>query len=82
VLDAAVAMVAGPVGEDGNQWVAAAGMRPGVGNGGKVGQQVRGFGLLELTRVAVSEVGQGGWDGDDRSAGTGVHPGHEAVETA
>jgi hypothetical protein len=33
---------------------------PWVGNGGKVGEQVWGFGLLELARVAV---GEGGWDG-------------------
>jgi hypothetical protein len=49
-------------GEDGNQWVAAAGTRPGVGNGGKVGQQVRGFGVLEFARVGMGEVGEGGWD--------------------
>jgi hypothetical protein len=33
-----------------------------VGDGGEVGQQVRGVGVLELERVGVGEVGQGGWE--------------------
>jgi hypothetical protein len=33
-----------------------------VGDGGKVGQQVWGLGVLELAAVGVDEVGEGGWD--------------------
>jgi hypothetical protein len=53
-----------------------------VGDAGQVGQQVWGFGVLELAAVGVDQLGKGGWDRDDRSAGTGVRPGHEGVETA
>jgi hypothetical protein len=49
-------------GQDGDQGVAAAASPPGVGDGGQVGQQVRGVGVGELARVGVGEVGQGGWD--------------------
>jgi hypothetical protein len=34
----------------------------GPGNGGKVGQQVEGFGVLEFVRVGMGEMGQSGWD--------------------
>jgi hypothetical protein len=37
--------------------VAAAGTCLGIGYGGKVGEQVRGFGLLEFARVGLREVG-------------------------
>jgi hypothetical protein len=48
--------------QDGDQPVAAATGGSRVGNGGKVGQQVGGVGVLEFARVGVAEVGQGGWD--------------------
>jgi hypothetical protein len=44
-------------GQDGDQGVAAATAGSRIGNGGQVGQQVRGLGVLELTRVGLSEVG-------------------------
>jgi hypothetical protein len=47
--------------QDGDQPVAAATGGSRVGDGGEVGQQVRGVAVLELTRVAMGEVGQGGW---------------------
>jgi hypothetical protein len=47
---------------DGDQRVAAATGRSRVGDGGEVGQQVRGVGVLELDRVGVGEGGEGGWD--------------------
>jgi hypothetical protein len=46
--------------QDGDQPVAPATGRSRVGDGGEVGQQVRGFTVLE--GVGVAEVGQGGWD--------------------
>jgi hypothetical protein len=46
--------------EDGHQWVAAPGAGSWVGDGGEVGEQVRGFGFLELARVGLGEVGEGG----------------------
>ncbi len=49
-------------GQDGDQWVAAATRGPGVGDGGQVGQQVRGFGVLELAGIGVGQLGQRGWD--------------------
>jgi hypothetical protein len=52
----------GGQGQDGDQGVAAATGRSRVGDGGQVGQQVRGVGVLKLARVGVGEVGQGGWD--------------------
>jgi hypothetical protein len=69
-------------GQDGDQSVAAATGRSRVGDGGEVGQQVRGIGVLKLARVGLGEGGQAAGIGDDGVAGTGVHPGHEAVETA
>jgi hypothetical protein len=54
----------GGQGEDGDQGVAAATSRSRVGDGGEVGQQVRGVGVLELARVGMGEVGEGGWDRD------------------
>jgi hypothetical protein len=42
---------------DGDQPVAAPTDRSRVGDGGKVGQQVRGVGALELDWVGVGEVG-------------------------
>ena len=59
--------------------MAAATGRSRVGDSGEVGQHVRGLGVLEFERVDRSESGEGG---DDGPAGTGVRPGHEAVETA
>jgi hypothetical protein len=52
----------GGQGEDGDQPVAAATGRSRIGDGGAVGQQVRGVGVLKLARVGLGEVGQGGWD--------------------
>jgi hypothetical protein len=49
-------------GQDGDQRVAAATDRSRVGDGGQVGEQVRGVGVLKLGRVGVGQVGQGGWD--------------------
>ena len=46
--------------QDGDQRVAPATGRSRVGDAGEVGQQVRGFTVLE--GVGVGEVGQGGWD--------------------
>jgi hypothetical protein len=48
--------------QDGDQPVAAAAGSSRIGIGGKVGQQVRGVGVLEWGRVGVGEVGQGGRD--------------------
>jgi hypothetical protein len=48
--------------QDGGQRVAAATGRPGVGDGGQVGQQMRGFGVLELAEIAVGKLGERGWD--------------------
>jgi hypothetical protein len=48
--------------KDGDQGVAAATGRSRIGDGGEVGQQVRGVGVLERTRVGRGEKGQGGWD--------------------
>src|SRR6266511_1816830 len=42
--------------------VAAATRGPGVGDGGQVGQQVRGFGGWEVGGIGVGELGQRGWD--------------------
>jgi hypothetical protein len=33
-----------------------------IGDGGQVGQQVGGVGVLVLERVGLGEVSQGGWD--------------------
>jgi hypothetical protein len=66
----------------GSQRVAAATGSSWVGDDGEVGQQVRGFSVLELAVVGGGEVGQGSWDRDDGLAGTGIRLGHEAVETA
>jgi hypothetical protein len=49
-------------GQDRQQRVAAATGGPGVGHGGQVGQQVRGFGLFELVGIGVGELGERGWD--------------------
>jgi hypothetical protein len=49
-------------GQDGDQPVAAATAGSWIGDGGEVGQQVRGFGVQELARVGLDKVGQGGWD--------------------
>jgi hypothetical protein len=49
-------------GQDGDQGVAAATGRSRIGNGGEVGQQLRGVGVLKLTLVGMGEVGEGGWD--------------------
>jgi hypothetical protein len=46
-------------GQDGDQGVAAATGRSRIGNGGEVGQQLRGVGVLELTLVGM---GEGDWD--------------------
>jgi hypothetical protein len=62
--------------------VAAATGRSRIGDGGQVGQQVRGFGVLKLAGLGVGEAGEGSWVGDDGVAGTGIRLGHEAVETA
>jgi hypothetical protein len=48
--------------QDGDQPVAAATGSSRVGNSSKVGQQVRGVGVLEWGRIGVGEMGQGGWD--------------------
>jgi hypothetical protein len=47
--------------QDAGQRVAAATGGSRVGDGGEIGRQVRGVAVLELTRVAMGEVGQGGW---------------------
>jgi hypothetical protein len=49
----------GGQGQDGDQAVAAATGTARVRDGGEVGQQVWGFGVLELTGLGV---GEGGWD--------------------
>jgi hypothetical protein len=48
--------------QDGDQRVAAPTGRSRIGNGGEVGQQVRGFSVLELAGTGVGEVGERGWD--------------------
>jgi hypothetical protein len=48
--------------QDRDQWVAAATGRSRVGDAGQVGQQVRGFGVLELAEIGVGELGERGWD--------------------
>ena len=48
--------------QDGDQRVAAATGSSRVGDAGQVGQQVWGFGVLELAAVGVDELGEGGWD--------------------
>jgi len=48
--------------QDGDKRVAAATGRSRVGDGGEVGQQVRGVAVLELTRVAMGGVVERGWD--------------------
>jgi hypothetical protein len=48
--------------QDGDQPVAAATGRSRVGDGGEVGLQLGGVGVLEWGRVNVGEVGQGGGD--------------------
>jgi hypothetical protein len=52
----------GGQGQDGDQPVAAATGRSRVGDGGQVGEQVRGVAVLELTRVGRGEMGQSGRD--------------------
>ena len=52
----------GRQGQDGDQRVAATTGSSRVGDGGKVGQQVWGFGVLELAAVGLDKVGEGGWD--------------------
>jgi hypothetical protein len=52
----------GRQGQDGDQRVPAATGRSRIGNGGEVGQQVRGFSVLELAGTCVGEVGERGWD--------------------
>jgi hypothetical protein len=42
--------------------VAAATAGSWIGDGGEVGQQVRGFGVQELARVGLDEVSHGDWD--------------------
>ena len=49
-------------GQDGDQGVAAATGSSRIGDGGEVGQQVRGVGVLELVRLGIGEAGKGGWD--------------------
>jgi hypothetical protein len=60
--------------------VAAATGRSRVGDAGEVGEQLRGFAVLEGS-AWVRWVRAAGVE-DDGSAGTGVRPGHEAVRTA
>jgi hypothetical protein len=48
--------------QDRHQWVAAATGRSRVGDASQVGQQVRGFGVLELAGSGVGELGERGWD--------------------
>jgi hypothetical protein len=47
-------------GQHGNQWVAAPTVTSRVADGGQVGQQVRGFGVLK--RGGVGELSESGWD--------------------
>jgi hypothetical protein len=47
-------------GQDGDQGVAAATGTSRVGNGSEVGQQARGFGVLELPGIGVGTLGEGG----------------------
>jgi hypothetical protein len=49
-------------GQDGDQGVAAATGRSRIGDGGQVGQQVRGCGVLKLAGLGVGEAGEGSWD--------------------
>jgi hypothetical protein len=49
-------------GQDGDQRVAAATGSSRVRDGGEVGQQVRGFGVVELAGFGVGELGERGWD--------------------
>ena len=55
-------------------------VRSRAGLGSEVGEQVRRFAVVE--ELGVGKLGEGGWDRDDGSAGTGVRPGHGAVVTA
>ena len=48
--------------QDRDQWVATATGSSRVGDAGQVGQQVRGFGVLELAGIGVGELGERGWD--------------------
>jgi hypothetical protein len=48
--------------QDYDQWVAAATGSSRVGDAGQVGQQVRGFDVVELAGIGVGELGQRGWD--------------------
>jgi hypothetical protein len=67
--------------QDGDQPVAAATGSSWVGDAGQIGQQVWGFGVVELAgAVWVSWVSAAGI-GDDGVAGTGVRPGHKALRT-
>jgi hypothetical protein len=50
-----------------------------VGDGGQVGEQVWGLGLLE--RVGITQRGQPDGIGNEGSGGTGFHRGHEAMGT-
>jgi hypothetical protein len=68
--------------QDRDQWVAAATGRSRVGDAGQVGQQVRGFGVLELAGSVWASWVRAAGIGNDSSAGTGVRPDHEAVVTA
>jgi hypothetical protein len=66
-------------GQDRDQWVAAPGAGPWVGDGGKVGEQVRGSASWS---GLASRSGASPGIGDDESAGTGFHREHEALGTA
>jgi hypothetical protein len=48
--------------QDAGQRVAAATGSSRVGDAGHAGQQVQGFGVLELAGIGADELGQRGWD--------------------
>jgi hypothetical protein len=69
----------GRQGQDGDQPVAATQGTPRVGDGGQVGEQVRGLGFLE--GAGIAQRGQAGGIGHDGPAGTGLHRDHQVLGT-
>jgi hypothetical protein len=67
-------------GQDRDQRVTAATLGAWVGDGRQVGHQVTGLGHLQ--RDGIGKLGEGRGIGDDSSAGTSVHGGHEGVVAA
>jgi hypothetical protein len=67
-------------GQDGDQRAAATTRGTRVGDAGQGGEQLRSLGFLE--RVGIAQRSRPDGIGDDSSAGTGFHRGHEPVRTA